>query len=373
MYLANQVSIPQRNPGNYVISAMVCRSLHPIHIAPKIFPFLFLICLLISCEENSHHTVVATLAGSGVMGNTEGRGEKAAFSNPMGICVDASGSIYVADANNHVIKKIDHVGNVILFAGTGRSGNADGPGKEASFFYPTAVAIDISGNLFVADTHNNRIRKIDKDGIVTTMKLAGGISLDNPGGIAVDRNGTIYVSDFQDRIVKVSADGSAVVFAGSGKKGNHNGPAGEAEFYIPLGLAFDKEGNLLVCDSFNNLIRRIDPDGNVSSLVKGNGKKGFTDGSLDSARFFHPQGIAVNAAGDIFVADAGNHRIRCIHNGIVSTLAGTGIRGATDGRIEEATFWTPTGVALDSAGNVYVSDFQNNRIRVITTEKTKTL
>jgi len=268
--------------------------------------------------------VVSTFAGTVVTeGSADGEAALASFNKPFGVAADASGNVYVADAGNNVIRLISSSGTVSTFAGTGIAGSADGSGM-ATFNSPLGIAVDVAGNVYVADYENDLIRKINTAGIVST--IAGK----------------------------------------SGVKGAVDGPDTAARFNLPESLAVDATGNIYVADNGNNLIRKITPVG-VVSTVAGSGKAGFADGSGTSASFNSPFGIAVDAAGNIYVADSGNNRIRKITPaGTVSTFAGSGAKSANVGTGASATFNTPSGVAVDTAGNVYVADENNNLIRKIT-------
>lgn len=253
---------------------------------------------------------VSTLAGSGTAGFADGSGTAAGFNKPGGIAVDSSGNVYVADSNNHRIRKIDRTGEVSTLAGSGTKGFADGHGTAAKFNRPMGVAVDRAGNVYVADTSNHRIRKIESTGRVSTLA------------------GTEYGY----------ADGSGT----------------SAKFNSPWDIAVDSSGNLYVADAYNHMIRKIDHTGEVSTLA-GDGTKGFADGPGISAKFDYPYGITVDRAGNIYVADSGNHRIRKIDStGQVSTLAGD-----ETGNV----FYSPLSVTVDNTGNVYARDL--SRIRKI--------
>ena len=293
----------------------------------------------------------------------------------MGVAVDSSGNVYVADSRNNLIRKITPDGTVSTFAGSGKQGSADGQATAASFFFPTALAIDTKGNVFVADTHNSLIRKITPDGMVSTFagkptKLINDIKdtagMDHPSGIAVDKSGNVFVSDLnKDFIKKVTPDGRVTIIAGNGDRGKKDGKGGSASFYLPAGLALDANDNLYVCDSYNNMIRKITPDGTVTTIA-GRGKKGSKDGKDTTASFWHPNSLTVDKNGNVYVADMGNNKIRKITpDGIVTTFAGSGLRGTDNGPIGKASFYQPYGIASDKDGNLYVADYQNNLIRKI--------
>jgi len=311
------------------------------------------------------------------MGSVNGYRTEARFSNMMGIAADELGNLYVADSRNNLIRKIDTLGMVTTLAGTGVAGSNDGKGDQASFFFPTALAVDKKGFVYVADTHNSLIRKISPEGFVTTM--AGqreyptnpGMDkteprFDNPDGIAVDDSGNVYVSDWaNDLIRKITPEGRISNIAGNGGRGSQNGPGNTSSFYLPGGIARDGKGNIYVADTYNNLIRKIRPDGLVTRFA-GKPAKGADNGKGPEASFFHPVGLALDPQGNLYVADVGNNMIRKISpDGTVTLLAGTGKRGSVNGPAKTASFYRPYGVTVDRQGNVYVADYLNNQIRKI--------
>ncbi|WP_025664651.1 cadherin domain-containing protein [Aquimarina megaterium] len=296
----------------------------------------------------------------------------ALYNNPTGVAVDGSGNIYIADFSNHRIRKITPGGTASIFAG-GTQGFADGTGAAARFNFPFGVAVDAAGNVYVADRNNHRIRKITPNGVVTTV--AGGTQgyfdatgtaarFNHPEGVAIDASGNVYVSDYQNhRIRKITPAGVVSTFVGS-TQGFANGTGTAARFDNPAGITIDTNGNLYVADERNHRIRKITPVGVVTTFA--GTIAGFADSSsLISARFFSPTGVAVDASGNVYVADRLNHRIRKITPaGVVSTIAGSS-QGFADGTGSVARFRHPSGVAVDASGNVYVADERNNRIRKI--------
>jgi sugar lactone lactonase YvrE len=336
--------------------------------------------------------VVSVLAGSGASGYVDGSGTAAQFSYPNGVAVDGAGNLYVADENNHRIRKISSGGEATTLAGSGGTGDsnggyADGPGTAAQFFRPFGVAVDGAGNVYVADTYNHRIRKITSDGEVTTLAGSGASGYADgtgtaaqftfPSGVAVDGAGNVYVGDYNNhRIRKITPGGEVTTLAGSGATGAFNGgyadgPGTAAQFYSPMGVAVDSAGNVYVADMNNHRIRKITPGGVVTTLA-GSGASGYTEGTGTEAQFYAPRSVAVDSAGNVYVVDNFNQRIRKITpGGVVTTLAGSGATGMGNGGYAEgpgteAQFSNPLGVAVDSAGNVYVTDTNNQRIRKIT-------
>ncbi|HBN08168.1 MAG TPA: hypothetical protein DD435_05835, partial [Cyanobacteria bacterium UBA8530] len=277
---------------------------------------------------------------------------------------------FVADTFNHLIRKISPAGEVTTLAGS-TDGYADGKGNTASFSRPASCAVDASGNVFVADTFNHRIRKISPAGEVTT--LAGSIagyadgkgnsaSFFNPQGVAVDASGNVFVADtLNHRIRKISPLGEVTTLAGNTNGGHADGTGGAASFVGPMGIAVDARGYLYVSDSPNCLIRKISPAGEVTTLA--GSTPGHADGTGSAASFTVPTGIAVDSSGNLFVADSFNHLIRKITPvGVVTTLAGS-TQGHSDGTGAFATFYNPVGIAVDARGILYVADSFNHLIR----------
>ncbi|MFH1538841.1 MAG: NHL repeat-containing protein [bacterium] len=320
---------------------------------------------------------VTTLAGSGTAGFADGTGTAAQFNGPYGVAVDSSGNVYVVDNNNNRIRKITSAGVVTTFAGSGTAGFADGTGAAAQFDDSAGVAVDSSGNVYVGDELNHRIRKITSAGVVTTLAGSGyagyadgtgaAAQFYNPAGVAVDSSGNVYVGDWNNhRIRKITSAGVVTTLAGSGTAGFADGTGTAAQFNYPVGVAIDSSGNVYVADSNNNRIRKITSAGVVTTLA-GSGTGGYADGTGAAAQFYNPYGVAVCSAGYIYVADSDNNRIRKITSaGVVTTLAGSGVGGYADGTGTAAQFYSPFGVAVDSSGNVYVGDWSNHRIRKIT-------
>jgi DNA-binding beta-propeller fold protein YncE len=334
-------------------------------LSAKLTTSLTLLMVIGSCQHAIKKHSVSTYAGKTKMGFQNGDLFEVEFSNPSGITSDNQGNIFIADSHNNAIRKIDKHGRITTLAGNGSAGAIDGKGEEASFFFPLALAVDLQDNIYVADTRNNLIRMITPNGAVRTVAGKDSPVFDNPEGIAVDKEGNIFVSDRNDQIHKIDQQEKVTVYAGTGIPGSTDGHRLKASFYIPRGLAFDNDGNLFVSDSFNNCIRKITKDGAVTTLA-GCHRKGRTDGHGDSACFFHPAGIAIDQHKNIYVADAGNQLIRKIDSQAkVSTLAGTGERGWTDGDLLNATFWNPVGVVVDSEDRILVVDNLNNLVRLV--------
>jgi sugar lactone lactonase YvrE len=333
--------------------------------------------------------VVSTFAGStGERGTSDGTGAAARFARPRSIAADASGNLFVADTSSHTIRKITPAGEVTTFAGeAGEWGSADGTGSAARFNTPAGVAVDDEGNVYVADaywdndTGNNTIRKITPSGSVTTLAgLAGTIGYEDgvgsaarferPSGLAVDREGYVFVADsFNSTLRLVSPGGVVTTFAGSsGREGSSDGTGAAARFSEVVGVAVDSEGTIYAVDRDNHTIREITPGGSVTTLAGMAGQPGSSDGTGPAARFNLPRGVAVDDAGVVYVADRHNHTIRRISpDGVVTTLAGTaGESGSADGSGSGARFDLPNGITVDSSGDLFVVDYGNDTIRRIT-------
>jgi len=265
--------------------------------------------------------VVSTFAGSGTQGSINAKGLLASFNLPKGIAVDASGNVYVADAGNDLIRKIMADGTVSTLAGA-----------DSSFFAPAGVAVDAVGNVYVADAGNGLIRMVTAAGKVSALPGPAGGLFQNPTGVAVTHTGNIFIANFLDNtIYKIDALDSASVFAGSGSQGADNGTGASASFYYPNSVAVGPGDTLYVADGVNNLIRKISPAGVVSTLA-GSGLAGAVDSTGVNASFDGPSGLAVDAAGNVYVADSNNNLIRKITPaGKVTTVAGSGKAGAQNG------------------------------------------
>jgi|CZKI01.1.fsa_nt_gi sugar lactone lactonase YvrE len=340
--------------------------------------------------------VVTTFAG-GNLGSTDGTGTAARFKSPAGITIDGSGNLYVSDQGNNTIRKITTSGAVVTtLAGTaGARGTADGTGGAAQFYLPAGLAVDTSGNVYVSDSGNYTIRKITSGGSVTTFAGVAGLAgfVDGTGtaalfdfytqgvggtalpGLAGDSNGNIYVSDNNNSTIRkiVTSTSAVATLAGTPGEGNSDGSGSSAHFNLPAGMAVDGSGNVYVADLDNYTIRKITPGGAVTTFAGTPGAGGSADGTGAAARFYLPYAVAVDGSGNVYVADTGNNTIRKITPaGVVSTLAGAppttypASGNYHDGTGSAALFNEPLGIAVDSSGNVYVSENQNFDIRMIT-------
>ena len=324
---------------------------------------------------------MTTLAGLAlVSGATNGTGTNAVFSDPAAIAVDGNGNFFVADSQNHAIRKLTTNGVVTTFAGKlGISGSANGTGIGAQFDSPSGLVFDAAGNLYVSDTGNSTIRKIKPSGAVSTFAgiagesgftngAAGSAQFSSPLGIAVAPDGTIYVADSGNHCIRAITGGNISTFAGSPQVwGSADGTGTNASFNGPVGLAFDSRTNLFVSDANNNTIRKIAPDGTVTTFAGAAGADGSTDGDLNSARFRSPAELVFDKKGNLLVADSFNQTVREISsNGIVSTVSGTaGLAGTSDGVNGTGRFHNPYGLAMGADGRLVITDTYNELVREV--------
>ncbi len=318
--------------------------------------------------------MVTTIAGDGVASFVNGPAAIAEFHFPDDIAVASDGSLFVTDGDNRLIRKIAG-GGVTSFAG-GDFGIANGVGSSAQFKFPTSLAFDGKGNIYSADARDPRIRKITATAGVTTYAGAEEEGFaDGPAEssrfrgenrIATDTEGNVFISDAQNnRIRKISVSGIVTTLAGSDTAGFKDGQGKIAQFNFPCGIAVDKLGNVFVSDGSNFCIRKITPEGWVSTIA-GKKKQGHVDGDSGVALFEFPTDMVVDGQDNVYVVDLS--RIRKISpQGIVSTIAGS-IDGFQDGEGASAKFFTPDGLGIDAQGNIYVADTNNNRIRKISLE-----
>jgi len=315
--------------------------------------------------------IVSTIAGNKGHGFGDGNKETAKFHHPHGVATDKYNNVYVADYYNHRIRKISPSGEVTTIAGSGVIGYADGVGTNAMFHGPISVAIDDDDNLFISDFYNHKIRKISKQGAVST--IAGSSSgyqdgigthakFSNPTQIVLDSEKNIFISEWNnDRIRKITPGGVVSTIAGTGVSGLSNGNASAAQFRNPSGIALDDQGSLYVADLSNHQIRKITTTGIVSTFA--GSTPGYKDGVGSEAQFNGPRGITFDGDGNLLVVDRGNHKIRKVNpQGVVSTIAGTN-QGHVDGPYTTASFYSPYDIALLSNGHMLVADNGNHAIR----------
>lgn len=301
---------------------------------------------------------VWTLAGNGLTGLVDGN--DAEFRFPQGVAVGPDGTVYVSDEGNYAIRAIAPDGTVRMVAG-GTLGRADGTGSAAQFFGPKDLAMGPDGNLYVVDF--DVIRRVTLQGVVTTLPItrADGLNYVEIFGVAVDAQDHLALTTLHE-VQTVDANLVAHDLAGSSEAGFADGNGLTARFDLPGRLAFDAQGNLIVADFGNSAIRKVTPQGNVTT-VAGNGSPGDVDGALAQAMFDFPSGVAIDGKGDILVSDTYDQAIRVIGAGGVRTVAGTGTSGYLDGPGASAEFSVPLGMAMGPNGDLYVADANNQRVR----------
>ena len=341
-------------------------------LASFVFPFLFLA---------ANAQIITTIAGTGTMGYSGDNGPAihAELHSPKGSALDKYGNIYIADDANNRVRKVTTAGIITTIAGNGYlagiSGGYSGdfgPATSAELYNPSSVAVDTTGNIFIADWSNNRVRKVSTDGIITTYagSATGGFGGDNgpatlakleqPFGVALDKYGNLYIAELENnRVRKVTTSGIILTIAGNGATvdSGDGGLATAAGLYRPSSLVVDSMSNLYICDYSS--IRKVDTSGIITTIA-GSSVSGFSgdDGTATSALLYGPAGLALDHFGNLYIADA---------SGIISTLVGGGTTGLGDGGLAKlAELNTPYGVAVDSGGNIYIGDEVNERIRFVT-------
>ncbi|MCB9644882.1 MAG: hypothetical protein H6728_17560 [Myxococcales bacterium] len=265
---------------------------------------------------------VSTFAGSGQQGFVDGPANQARLNAPQDVTFDRQGGLYVADTGNHRIRKLDAIGQTTTVAGDGQAGFTDGPAAQARFSSPRGVVVDSKGDLYIADTGNHRIRKLDTSGNITTVAGDGQAGFADgpanqarfnaPSKLLFDHQGALYVADTGNhRIRKIDTSGNVTPLAGDGTRGFLDGPANQARFNIPEAMAFDAQGNLYIADTGNYRIRKLDSTGNITTFA-GRDTRGLQDGPLDRALFYQPVGIAIDPSGKFYVSEAANQKLRII-------------------------------------------------------------
>ncbi len=346
----------------------------------------FAISVFFSCLAQAQ--IINTLAGTGTPGfsGDGGVASAAKLYHPISVAIDGIGNLYISDLMNQRIRKVNTSGIITTFAGTGTAGfSVDGLAAIAADLHdPNAITVDRHGNLYYADIGTNRIRRIDAAGIITTYAGYGspGFSgdggsataarLNNPYGLAVDTLGNLYIADCSNnRIRKVNTSGIISTIAGTGTAGfsGDSGAATAARFLAPNSIALDNFGNIYISDYGNHRIRKIDPSGIITTIA-GNGSIGFSGdgGAATAAMLNYPTGVTVDVSGSVYIADESNQCIRKVNSaGIINTIAGNDTVGFSGdgGPATAAMLNSPHAVAVDNGGYIYIADFYNNRVRKV--------
>ncbi len=334
--------------------------------------------------------IVSTFAGTGIGGfaGDAGPASAAQLFDPWGMAFDTSGNLYIADQLNNRVRKVGTDGTITTVAGNGTAGYTGDTkaATSATLNHPTAVVVDASGNLYIADTDNHVVRKVDTSGNITTFAGIGSFGfagdaaeatlaqLNRPIGLALDATGNLYIADsYNFRIRKVGTDGNINTIAGNGtaEYGGDGGPATDANLNYPQGVTLDAAGNLYIADTFNGSIRKVTTDGNITT-VAGVGSNGdFGDaGPATQAALSYPKTVLVDSAGNLFIVDSINCRVRIVtaSDGKIWPLAGDGFFGdiGDGGPAVRAEFRFPSGLLQGANGKLYLSDTQNNKIRLLT-------
>ena len=350
---------------------------------------ILLYIFLLSCPiTKTSAQVINTIAGTAIQGYTGDGGPATAARVylPISICLDSAGNIYFAEFSNHIIRKVNTAGIISTVAGDGTAGySGDGaPATSAQLNFPSGVMVDNAGNIYVGDYGNHRIRKINTSGVISTIAGNGTAffsgdggnamtaSLHDPTGVAMDHSGNIYICDKSNhRVRKIDNLGIITTIAGTGVPGytGDGGPATAAQLNGPAGISIDGYDNLLIADKWANAIRKITPSG-IITTVAGTGIAGFSGdgGPATAAQIDSATDVKVDVSGNLYIADDNNNRIRKVNiSGIMSTIAGTGVPDffGDGGNPLLARMFGPNGVATDRTGNVYVADFHNNCVREI--------
>lgn len=346
---------------------------------PKHSTFAFVLLLLLAFALHAQDSV-RTLAGlPETPGSTDGTNTTARFNDPAGIAIAADGTVFVADNQNHALRRIGTNGVVTTLAGLpGTPGTGDGTGSTARFDSPTGLAFGPDGALYVSDTGNHTIRRVTLAGVVTTLAGSAGTAdyadgsasaarFNQPLGLAVAPDGTVFVADSGNHLIRViGTNGNVSVLAGNPETfGSADGTGTNAFFNSPVGLALAPDGSLFVSDANNFTLRRVTAAGVVTTIAGAAGQDGSTDGPAASARFGKPAELALAPNGTLYIADAAHHTIRRLTpDGRVSTIAGlVGTDGAADGANGLARFFNPYGLAIAAHGHLVVADTYNQTVR----------
>lgn len=319
-------------------------------------------------------------SGSGIGGYEDGAPQKSKFGTLYNIATDNKGIMFAADLGNCLVRRIDTDGSTSTLAGAAQGGFKDGKGNQALMKFPIGIELAPDGSIFVADHENHAIRKVSPDGTLVTVaghpdhpgSADGSLvsaQFKRPYGVKLDKAGTLWICDTENGLIRKLSEGQVSTFAGS-TPGYADGKLREAKFYMPSYLNFDENGNIFIADKHNHCIRKIAADGMVTTFAGTPTKNGYRDGEAGQAMFNQPCNIQIDKLGNLYVNDLWNHCIRLVYpDGYVTTLAGKGrIEGYEEGTGENALFKHPQGCTLDKDGNLFVTDSANQRIRKLTIE-----
>jgi sugar lactone lactonase YvrE len=331
-------------------------------------------CVPAKAQDIDSNAEIRTVAGNGTD-----------WGLPFGVSADSAGYVYFSVNNFNIVRQIASE-IITTVAGTGQYGYSgdDGSALTANLAGPEGVIVDVDHNLYIADGGNNVIRKVATNGIITTVAGNGtegysgdggqatNAELRNPTALAIDSFGNLFIADTGNHSIrKVATDGIITTVAGIGTPGYYGdtGPATKAQLTSPEGLTLDATGNLYIADTFNHRIRKVAIDGNITTIA-GNGSPGYSGdgGSATVSELNAPTSVALDAAGNLYIADANNNRIRrCAKNGTISTVVGNGLAGYSGdgGPSKSASLNSPIGIAFDAAGHLYIADYLNERVREV--------
>jgi sugar lactone lactonase YvrE len=335
-------------------------------------------------REITPDAIIRTIVGTSIYTFAgDGGPAIAAGIDPHNLATDPAGNLYIADYENSLIRLVAPDGTISTVAGALSFGGDGGPAADAQFCMPWSMTLDTQGNLYVSDTFNHRVRKIDTTGVITTYAGTGlmstnissgpatEVNLGNPMGMVVDPSGNLYMIDnWKCRINRITPDGMLQLIAGNscGYRGD-GGPATSALLQNPESLVLDPAGNLYISDTDNNRVRVITPDGMINTFAGTGAAASGADGiPATQSALNHPEGLAMDTAGNLYIADYSSNRVRMVNPaGIITTVAGNGKAGnATDGKLATSQAVTePTGVAVDNAGNLYITEWGTYYIRKV--------
>ena len=335
----------------------------------------------------AHGQIITTIAGSsGTSLGDGGPATNASLIGPYDVALDGKGNYYITDGYHDRIRKVDSAGTITTVAGSGMTGyNGDNiPATTAMLDRPVGLVVDRHGNIYFSDAYNNRVRKVDTAGIITTVAGNGNTlyngdniaadtaAISDPHFLALDESGNLYITEYGGhRIRKVNAAGIITTIAGNGVAGytGDNGPATAARINTPYGIVLDS-GSIIFSDDLEEVVRRIDNAGIITTIAGSHSATSLGDGGpADSAMLITPVGLVLDFAGNLYIADASHYRVRKVDKftHVITTIAGNGTLGFSGdgGAASAAAISQPAGLAIDASGNMYIAAFGNQRVRFI--------